>query len=87
MTSADVSPSSSRLTTSVITQPETVVARRICANPSCKVSFVPNRSTQKYHNDSCRLKWYKERYEEDKHRCPICGTLHAAPSKEGKEVK
>lgn len=42
---------------------------------SCGVSFTPKTSRQKYHDDKCRVAYYKEHFgsKEVQKTCPNCG--------------
>lgn len=49
---------------------------RICANPSCHVEFLPDRSSQVFHDTPCRKAYWREAVHYAPHACPLCTVVH-----------
>lgn len=50
-----------------------------CARPGCPNQFTPSHGRygpKRFCSDKCKKLVYSDHYEQAKHRCPECGTLH-----------
>lgn len=55
---------------------------RTCANPSCRTesgertTFIPERSSQVFHDTPCRKSYWRAAVHYAPHACPLCTVVH-----------